>query len=84
MKGDNRSINLLLLISMLGVLTLTAHEYVVCQSDLPDEFLELAVTFQRPTLPVFAPLLNNHPSLIRPLKTFSFLRTDLRATSLRC
>ncbi len=83
MKANNRLINLVLLISLLGALVLTAHEYIVCQSDLPDEFLDLAVACQNLTLPVFAPYLNTDPILISLLKTFRFQKANLTA-SLRC
>jgi hypothetical protein len=76
--------SLVLLIGMFGVLALTAQEYVACQDDFPDEFLDLAVACQNPTLPVFAPHLNAHPFLIRPLKTFCFQRTNNHTASLRC
>ncbi len=83
MKANNRFINLVMLISLLGALVLTAHEYAVCESDLPDEFLDLAVAYQNLTLPVFAPHLNIGPILISLLKTARFQKANLTA-SLRC
>jgi len=84
MKKNSRLINLLLVIGMFGVLAFTAQEYVACHDDFPDEFLDLAVACQNPTLPIFAPHLNTHPILMSPLKLFCFQRTNLQTTSLRC
>jgi hypothetical protein len=84
MRKNNRLIDLLLLISILGVLALTAQEYITCQDDFQDELLDLAAACQNPALPVFAPRLNTHPNLISLLKIFCFQRTDLHTTSLRC
>ena len=84
MKGNNRLINLVLLISMFGVLALAAHGYVVCQSDDPNEFLELTAVGQTPTFPPFTPDLNNHLFLMSSLRIFCFHRTDLYTSCLRC
>jgi len=84
MKVNIRIINLVLLISVFGVLALTAQEYVTCQDGFPDEFLDLAAACQNPTFPVFAPHLNTHPFLARPLEIFCRQRTDIDTTSLRC
>ena len=84
MRKNNHLINLLLLISILGVLAITAQQYVACQDDFPDEFLDLAAACQNPTLPVFAPHLNTHPIPISLLKILCFQRTNLHTTSLRC
>jgi hypothetical protein len=84
MKGKYCLISFVLLISIFGVLALTAQDYVACQGDFPDEFLDLAVACQNPTLPVFAPHLNTHPIPIGLLKIFCFQRTNFHTTSLRC
>ena len=83
MRKKKGLIHLLLLISMFGGLALTAQDWITCQGDLPDEFLDLAIACQNPTLPVLAPHLNTHPFLIRPLKLFWFERVNL-LLPLRC
>jgi len=84
MKKNSGLVNLLLVISLLGVLAFTAQEYVACQDDFPDEFLDLAGACQTPMLLVFAPHLNTHPIWMIPLKLFCFQRTNLHTISLRC
>jgi hypothetical protein len=69
---------------MFGLLALTPQEYVVCQDDFPDEFLDLAVACQNPILPVFAPYKNAYPSLVCFRNTFCFRKVDLSPFILRC
>lgn len=84
MRKNNSVLNLVLSTCIFGVLALTAQADADCHEDLPDEFLDLAAACQNPTLPVFAPRLNAYPTPVRLLKAFSFNRTDLHTTSLRC
>ena len=84
MRKNNRSITLLLLINMFGVLALTAPAYVSCQDDSPDEFLDLAVVSQNPILPVFDFYPDTDPLSVSLLKIFLFQRTNLHTTFLRC
>ena len=84
MRKNNRLVGLLLSISMLGVLALTAEQYVACQDNFPDEFLDLAAACQNPILPVFTPHLSTDPFSISLLKIFCVHRTNLHTTSLRC
>ena len=76
--------SLLILISTFGVLALTAREYVACQDDFPDEFLDFAAACQDPTLPVFPPQLNTAPFVIGLLRIFFLQRASLHTTCLRC
>jgi hypothetical protein len=55
MRKNNPFINLLLFISMLGILLLTAQEYVTCQNDFLYEFVDLAASCQKPDLALFCP-----------------------------
>jgi hypothetical protein len=84
MRKNARIIDLLLLISMVGVLALTAQQYVACQDDFPDDFLDLAAACPPWTLPVFAPHLNPHPFPIGLLKMVYFQKTNIHTTTLRC
>ncbi len=84
MKGNKCLINLLLLISITGVLALTASEYVSCKDISPDEFLDLAVASQYPISPAFAPRLNTHACLLRSLKIFYFQKINFLTAILRC
>jgi len=52
MKGNHRLINLLLFISRISAITLTASSYVGCISFEKDEFLDLSLSSQIPLLPV--------------------------------
>ena len=72
------------MISIFGVLAFTASQYVDCRELYPDEFLDLALAWQYPILPVFAPHLNTHPFLLRFAKVFYFRRVNLLTTALRC
>ncbi len=84
MKKSIRLISLLALISMFGVFVLTAQEYVGCQDDFPDEFLDLAAACQGPTLPVLALHPNTRSSPMSLPKIFCFERTDFQTTLIRC
>jgi len=83
-KENNSLINLVLLISIIGVLSLTASQYVDCKDIYPDEFLDLALAWQYPVLPVFAPHRNTHPFLLRFIKMFYLRRFNLFTIFLRC
>jgi hypothetical protein len=84
MKGKYFLLNFVLLISIIGVLALTASEYVDCKGFYPDEFLDLALAWEYPILPVFAPHLNTYSYLFRSVKIFYFQRMDLANPILRC
>jgi hypothetical protein len=84
MRGKRCLINLVLLISIGGVLALTASTCVDCKDFYPDEFLDLALASRGPIIPVFAPYLNTHPYLLQTLKIFYFGRIDLPTSILRC
>lgn len=84
MKRNHCLISVVLLISILGVLALTGLEYVDCKNIYPDQFLDLSLAWQHPTLPVFAPYRNTHPLLLRSMKILSFQRVNLLTTFLRC
>jgi hypothetical protein len=84
MKKNSTLINLVLLISIIGVLVLTASQFVDCKELCPDEFLDLALAWRYPTLPVFAPRRNTHPFLFRFMKTYYLQRVNLLASPLRC
>jgi hypothetical protein len=75
---------LVLLISIIGVLTLSASEYVNCTDFYPDEFLDLGLACQPQVLPVLSLSLNTHPLHRAPLKTLYFQRANLLTTFLRC
>ena len=84
MKGNHCLVTFVLLLSMVGALALTSSNYVDCKDIYPDEFLDLALAWQYPILPVFAPHLNTHPFLLRVTKMFNFRRFNLLIISLRC
>jgi hypothetical protein len=84
MRGNNRLINLVLFISMSGVLTLAAHGYAVCWSDQPDACLELTMAYQTPSWPVFTPNLTSYLLSMSPVRVFCFQKADLETTTLRC
>jgi hypothetical protein len=84
MKGKYCLLNFVLLISIIGVLVLTASEYIDCNDLCPDEFLDLALAWQYPILPVFVPHLNNHPYLLHSSNSFYLERIDLLTFALRC
>jgi hypothetical protein len=83
MKGNGRSINLILLISIIGGLALTAPEYAACKDLFPDEFLDLGLACQGPIFPVFASHRNTHPLLLSR-KILYFQKDNLLFTILRC
>ena len=84
MEKGTRFISPLVLISLFGVLALTAQDYIASQDDFPDEFLYFAVICPHSSVPVLAPHLNIHPFPMSLLKTSSFQRADLQTTFLRC
>ena len=84
MRKNHRFVNLLLLITILGVLAFTATDYVVCDDDFPDEFLDLAVACSAPVLPVFAPQLNIHPYVLKSLKEILLQKVNFLSCVLRC
>ncbi len=84
MKENICLINLVLLISIIGGLALTASAYVGCKDISPDEFLDLAVASQYPISPVFAPRLNAHAYLLHALRTFHLQGINLLTAILRC
>jgi hypothetical protein len=84
MKGKYCLISFVLLISIIGVLALSASEYVDCKGFYPDEFLDLALAWQCPISTVFARHLDTHPYLLYSLKIFDFRRIDLLTPILRC
>jgi len=84
MKRKYGLLSYVLLISTMGVLLLTASEYVDCKDFYPDEFLDLALAWQYPILSVFVPQLNNHPYIFHSLKGLYFKRIDLLNPILRC
>ena len=84
MRKNNRFLNLLLLISILGVLAFTATDYVVCNDDFPDEFLDLAVACSAPVLPVFATQLNIHPDVLKSLNAILLQKVNFLTSVLRC
>ena len=84
MAKTNRFVNLLVLIGLYGVLALTAQDYVACQDDFPDEFLDFAVICQHLIVPVLAPHLNIRPFPMSLLKIFCFQRNNFQTTLLRC
>jgi len=83
-KENKFLINLVLLISIIGVLSLTAPQYVDCKEIYPDEFLDLALAWQYPILPVFAAHRNTHPFLLLFTKMFYLERFGLLTIFLRC
>jgi len=84
MTRNNCLISVVLLVSIIGVLALTASDYVGCTNPYPDEFLDFAFECPYPILPVFAPQLNTHPLLLHSLKIFYFQKIDFLSPILRC
>jgi hypothetical protein len=84
MKGKYCLISFVLLISIFGLLALTASEYVDCKGFYPDQFLDLALAWQYPISPVFARTLAIQPYRLHFLKIFDFQRIDLLTPILRC
>ena len=84
MKGKHCLISLVLLISIIASVALTASEYVDCKDCYPDEFLDLGLACQYPIFPVFAPHQNTHPLLFLSLKIFYFQRANLLIAIQRC
>jgi hypothetical protein len=84
MKGKYCLLNFVLLISIIGVMVVTASEYIDCKDIYPDEFFDLALTWQYSILPVFVPHLNNHPYLLHSSNSFYLERIDLLTPVLRC
>ena len=64
MKGNHRLINLLLFVSMISAITLTASSYVGCISFEKDEFLDLSLSSKIPLLPILA---LHRKTTLRPL-----------------
>jgi len=84
MKGNHCSVTFVLLLSMVGALALTSSNYVDCKDIYPDEFLDLALAWQYPILPVFAPHRNTDPFLLLFSKMFYRQRFSLFIIFLRC
>jgi len=84
MKRGHSLISLFLLISIIGVLTLTTSAYVNCKDFCPDEFLDLGLACHPQILPALSPSLNTHPLLRPSLKTLYFQRVNLLTTFMRC
>jgi len=84
MKRLHCLINLVLLISIVGSLGLTASAYVDCKDFYPDEFLDLALAWQYPILDVLVPQRNTHPLLLRCFKIVHLQRLNLLTPFLRC
>jgi len=84
MKGKYCLISFVLLISIIGVLGLTASEYVDCKGFYPDQFLDLALAWQYPILPVFARHLDTPFYRLHSLKIFDFQKIYLLTPILRC
>jgi hypothetical protein len=84
MGGHRHFIIVTLLTSFIGVLGLTASEYVDCSEFYHDELLDLGLAIQYPMLPVFAPHRNTHPFLFLSLKTLCFQEVRLLTTLMRC
>jgi hypothetical protein len=84
MKGNHFLTSSVLLISFVGLLTLTPSAYVHCQHFYPDEFLDLGLAYQPPNLLVPSFSLNPHPLLHFFLKTLYFQRVNLLTTFMRC
>jgi len=76
--------NLVLLVSNLGALGLTASSFVTCGTFEPDEFLDLAQARQDSILPILTPHWNVHPCFFLSLKTFHLPGSNLLAVCLRC
>jgi hypothetical protein len=84
MKENHFLPSSVLLITIIGVLTLSALEYVNCRDFYPDEFLDLGLACQPPNLPVLSLSLNTHPLHRAPLKILYFHRVNLLTTFMRC
>jgi hypothetical protein len=84
MKENHFLTSSALLFTIIGVLTLSASEYVNCRDFHPDEFLDLGLAWQPWVLPVLSLSLNTHPLHRAPLKTLYFYRVSLLTTFMRC
>jgi hypothetical protein len=84
MKKNNWLISALLLVSVAGVLGLTTPNYAGCEDFYPDEFLDLGLLCQHPTLPVISPRLNTHPPVLLSIKVFHFQKVNLLTPFMRC
>lgn len=71
------------MISTIGILALTASDYVDCKDFYADELLDLGLASEYPVLPVFAPHLNTHPIPIGHVKIVYFQRISSLSTVLR-
>jgi hypothetical protein len=84
MMRNNCLISQILLISILGSIAFTGFTYVDCMNIYPDEFLDISMAWQHPTLPVFPPSRNTHPLPLWCIEILSFQRANLFITILRC
>jgi len=84
MRKKNRFIDLLLLISILGVLAFTTNDYAVCNDGFPDEFLDLAVACPTSVFPAFTRHLNIHPYVLKSLKGLFLQKVNFLTSPLRC
>jgi hypothetical protein len=84
MKENHFLTSSVLLISIVGVLTLSASAYVNCRDFYPDEFLDLGLACQPQILPVLSLSLNTHPLHRLALKTLYFQRVNFLTTFMRC
>ena len=82
--GNKRLINLVLMLSIFGVLAFTASEYVSCHDEFPDEFLDLVAAYQNPVLLVFTSQLNVHLYVLKFLKVVHLRKINLLTSILRC
>lgn len=84
MKANHRKINFVLVISLMGVLALTASSYVGCGNFDSDEFLDIAQIYQNPNLPMLAFYLSTLPLCRLVPKVLHFKNVILLPSILRC
>jgi hypothetical protein len=84
MNWNRHIISLVLTISMVGGLALSASAYVSCANFEADEFLDIAQIYQNPNSPILALHLTNNP-LNPPLpKLLHFKKINPFVEILRC
>jgi hypothetical protein len=84
MGEDHFLTSSVLLISIIGVLTLSTSAYVNCGDFHPDEFMDLDLACQPQVLPVLFQFLNTSPFHRATLKTLCFRQAYFLTTFMRC
>ena len=84
MKKNNWLTSSILLVSVVGVLSLTTPSYAGCEDFFPDEFLDLGLLCQHPVLPILPLHLETYPCNPSPVKISDSQKPKLLSTVLRC